>query len=296
MADIHKGMGTFCCERQDHGLDSALDWKLMEAAKPALEEGKKVRAEFPIRNVNRTAGTILSSNISRKFGEDALPDDTIHFKFTGSAGQSFGAFGARGLTMELEGEANDYFGKGLSGAKLILYPPKKSKFVPRENVIIGNVSFYGATGGEAYVKGMAGERFCVRNSGAKVVVEACGDHGCEYMTGGRAIVLGEIGRNFAAGMSGGIAYIFDAKGTSAGRINQEMVDLEEVTEPEEAIELKGYLERHLELAGSLLAKEILADWKANLPKFIKVMPRDYKRAMLEAAGVKAAAGSEKGNG
>jgi glutamate synthase domain-containing protein 3 len=196
--------------------------------------------------------------------------------------------------MELEGEANDYFGKGLSGAKLILYPPKKSKFVPRENVIIGNVSFYGATDGEAYVRGMAGERFCVRNSGARVVVESCGDHGCEYMTGGRAIVLGEVGRNFGAGMSGGIAYIFDASGKNAARINPEMVDVEEVTEVEEAIELKGFIERHMDLTGSQLAKEILADWKQNLSKFIKVMPRDYKRALAERAAATAQGAAELG--
>ncbi|HLP41555.1 MAG TPA: glutamate synthase-related protein, partial [Fibrobacteria bacterium] len=294
MADSHRGEGSYCCESQDHGLETALDWKLMEAAKPALEEGTKVRAEFPIRNVNRTVGTILSSNISRKYGEDGLMEGTIHFKFHGSAGQSFGAFGAKGLTMELEGEANDYFGKGLSGAKLILYPPKKSKFLSTENVIIGNVSFYGATGGEAYVRGMAGERFCVRNSGATVVVESCGDHGCEYMTGGRAVVLGEVGRNFAAGMSGGVAYIFDGSGKNAGRINPEMVDVEEVSEVEEAIELKGFVEKHLELTGSLLAKEILADWKASLAKFIKVMPRDYKRALAERAAASAQGAAELG--
>jgi glutamate synthase (NADPH/NADH) large chain len=291
MGEYDRG-SSFCCDTQDHGLDTALDWKLMEAAKPALEEGKKVRAEFPVRNVNRTVGTILSSNISRKHGEDGLLEDTIHFKFHGSAGQSFGAFAARGLTLEIEGEANDYFGKGLSGGKLILYPAKQSKFIPRENVIIGNVSFYGATAGEAYIRGMAGERFCVRNSGAKVVVESCGDHGCEYMTGGTAVVLGEIGRNFAAGMSGGVAYLFDAKGNTASRINQEMVDLEEITGPEEAIALRGILERHVELAGSALAREILADWKNSLPKFIKVMPRDYKRALAE----KAAAAAAKANG
>jgi glutamate synthase (NADPH/NADH) large chain len=283
MADTHKGIGTFCCERQDHGLDKALDWKLMEAAKPALEEAKQVRGEFTIRNVNRTVGTILSSNISRKYGEDGLLEDTIRFKFKGSAGQSFGAFGARGLTMELEGEANDYFGKGLSGAKLILYPPRKSKFVPRDNVIIGNVSFYGATAGEAYVFGMAGERFCVRNSGAKVVVESCGDHGCEYMTGGVAVVLGEIGRNFGAGMSGGVGYIWDPQQKAAARVNKEMVDLEEITQAEEAIALKALIERHLDYTGSTTAKDILADWKANLGRFLKIMPRDYKRAMADLA-------------
>ncbi len=290
MAETHKGIGTFCCERQDHGLEKALDWKLMEAAKPALEEAKPVQAEFAIRNVNRTVGTILSSNISRKYGEDGLLEDTIKFKFTGSAGQSFGAFAARGLTLELEGEANDYFGKGLSGGKLILYPPRKSTFVPRDNVIIGNVSFYGATAGVAYVLGMAGERFCVRNSGARVVVESCGDHGAEYMTGGRCIVLGEIGKNFAAGMSGGIAYLWDPYGKSAGRINKEMVELEEITLAEESMELQGMIEKHLEYTGSKSAKDILADWKGNVSKFIKVMPRDYKRALADLALENAAKG------
>ncbi len=272
-----------CCETQDHGLDKSLDWQLMEAAKPALEQGKAVKAEFEIRNVHRTVGTILSSNITRKYGAKGLPGNTVHLKFTGSAGQSFGAFAVPGVTMELEGEANDYFGKGLSGGKLILYPPAISTFVPAENVIVGNVSFYGATGGESYIRGMAGERFCVRNSGAEVVVESCGDHGCEYMTGGRVVILGEIGRNFAAGMSGGIAYLFDPDGKVPARVNPEMVDLEEVTEAEEAIELKGRIERHLEYTGSSAAKDILADWKNSLRKFVKVMPRDYKRAMAELA-------------
>ncbi len=283
MAETHKGIGTFCCESQEHGLEKALDWQLMEVAKPALEAAKPVKGEFKIRNVNRTVGTILSSNISRKYGEDGLLEDTIRFKFNGSAGQSFCAFGAKGVTFELEGEANDYFCKGLSGAKVILYPPRQSKFLPHENVIIGNVSFYGATGGEAYVLGMAGERFCVRNSGARVVVESCGDHGAEYMTGGRAIVLGEIGKNFAAGMSGGIAYIWDPTGKNATRINKDMVDLETITSAEEAIELKGMIEKHLEYTRSLTAKELLNDWKANVGKFIKVMPRDYKRALADLA-------------
>ncbi len=296
MSDTHKGIGTFCCESQDHGLEKALDWKLMEAAKPALEEGKKVKAEFTIRNVNRTVGTILSSNISRRYGADGLLEDTIYIKLKGSAGQSFGAFGAKGLTFELEGEANDYFGKGLSGAKLILYPPRNSKFVARENVIIGNVSFYGATSGEAYVLGMAGERFCVRNSGAKVVVETCGDHGCEYMTGGTAIVLGEIGKNFAAGMSGGVAYVWDPQGKNASRINKEMVDLEEITQAEEAIALRGMIERHLEYTGSATAKDLLADWKTSVGKFIKVMPRDYKRAMADLAVEKDAGHMAPGKG
>ena len=275
--------GTFNSIRQDHGLDKALDWELMEVAKPAIERKEKVRAEFAIRNVNRTVGTILSSNISRKWGADALPEDTIHFKFTGSAGQSFCAFAVKGVTFELEGEANDYFCKGLSGGRAILYPPKGSTFDPQKNVVVGNVSFYGATSGEAFIHGMAGERFAVRNSGAKVVVESCGDHGCEYMTGGLVVVLGDIGRNFAAGMSGGIAYIYDADGQTASRINTEMVDLEGMEQAEDAIGLKEFLERHLEYTGSQKAKALLNDWKASLARFIKVMPRDYKRAMAEMA-------------
>jgi glutamate synthase (NADPH/NADH) large chain len=272
-----------CCDVQDHGLEKALDWQLMEAAKPALEARKPVRATFEIRNVHRTVGTILSSNVTRKYGAPGLPEDTIRIKFNGSAGQSFGAFAAPGVTFELEGEANDYFGKGLSGAKLILYPPAVSTFVPAENVIVGNVSFYGATSGQAYIRGKAGERFCVRNSGAEVVAESCGDHGCEYMTGGRVVLLGEIGRNFAAGMSGGIAYLFDPEGRAASKVNPEMVDLEGVTEAEEAIGLKARIERHFEYTGSTAAKDILADWKNSLRKFVKVMPRDYKRAMAELA-------------
>jgi glutamate synthase (NADPH) large chain len=273
--------GTFCCISQDHGLDKALDWELMEKAKPAIEKKEKIKAEFAIRNVNRTVGTILSSNITRKWGAEALPEDTIHFKFKGSAGQSFNAFGVKGVTFELEGEANDYFCKGLSGGKAILYPPKGVTFDPQQNVVVGNVSFYGATSGEAYILGMAGERFAVRNSGAKVVVESCGDHGCEYMTGGRVVVLGDVGRNFAAGMSGGVAYVYDASGKAAARINPEMVDLEAVVEAEDEIELKGFIERHFEYTGSQSAKNLLADWKHAVGKFIKVMPRDFKRALAE---------------
>jgi glutamate synthase (NADPH/NADH) large chain len=270
-----------CCNAQDHGLEKALDWELMKAAKPALESGKAVKAEFEIRNVHRTVGTILSSNVTRKYGAAGLPEDAIHLKFKGSAGQSFGAFSVPGVTLEIEGEANDYVGKGLSGGKIIVYPPAVSTFVPADNVIVGNVCFYGATSGEAYIRGKAGERFCVRNSGAEVVAESCGDHGCEYMTGGRLVLLGSIGRNFGAGMSGGIAYLYDPEGKAAANINREMVDLDEVTEAEEAIDLKSRIERHLEYTGSIAAKEILANWKASLAKFVKVMPRDYKRALAE---------------
>src|SRR5450432_2467389 len=218
--------GLHKMEEQDHGLSDVLDWKLLEAAKPALEHQQKVSASFHIKNTDRTAGTILSNEISKRYRSAGLPKDTIHFKFDGTAGQSFAAFNTKGVTMELEGDANDYFGKGLSGARLIVYPSQSAGFVPEENIIIGNVAFYGATSGEAFIRGKAGERFGVRNSGANVVVEGVGDHGCEYMTGGQVIILGDTGRNFAAGMSGGIAYVYDVKGKFIDNCNKEMVDLD----------------------------------------------------------------------
>jgi glutamate synthase (ferredoxin) len=248
-----------------------------------------VRAEFAIRNVNRTVGTILGQEITRRYGEAGLPDDTIRLRATGSAGQSFMAFAPRGLTIELEGEANDYFCKGLSGGTAILYPPRASRYDPNENVIVGNVSFYGATSGKAFILGPAGERFCVRNSGAEVVVEGVGDHGCEYMTGGRAVILGPVGRNFAAGMSGGIAYIWDADGRSRARINPAMVDLEEMLDPLEVAELRAFIEEHAEATGSLRARAILDDWDGQLGSFVKVMPRDYKRALAELSAEAAVA-------
>jgi glutamate synthase (ferredoxin) len=275
--------GTFCCVPQDHGLDKALDNELIRLAEPALERGEPVRAEFAIRNVNRTVGTILGHEITLRAGEAGLPEDTIRFKATGSAGQSFMAFAPRGLTIELEGEANDYFCKGLSGGTAILYPPRNATFDPNENVIVGNVSFYGATGGKAFILGPAGERFCVRNSGAEVVVEGVGDHGCEYMTGGRAVILGPTGRNFGAGMSGGIAYIWDADGRSAGRINPGMVDLEELTDADDIAEVRRLIEEHAAATGSERAAAILGDWSNEVSKFVKVMPRDYKRALAELA-------------
>ncbi len=281
MAKTHNG-AQFCCATQDHGIDTALDNELMKTASVTLEGRKSIKAEIKLRNVNRTVGTILSSEITRRFGPDALEDDTIHFKATGTAGQSFFAFGVKGVTMEIEGEANDYFCKGLSGGRAILYPPRNSTFDPQKNVIVGNVGFYGATSGEAFIKGMAGERFCVRNSGAKVVVESIGDHGAEYMTGGRLVVLGGIGRNFGAGMSGGVAYLFD-DGNVKGRVNKAMVALEEVVDAEDVIELKSMLERHVEYTASASAKAMLADWSNSVKKFIKVMPVDYKRALKEMA-------------
>jgi glutamate synthase domain-containing protein 3 len=268
-------------EPQDFGLDKAIDHELIAIAQPAIKEGKRVKGEFNVRNVQRTVGGMLSAEVSRAYGGDGLPDDTIHFKFDGSVGQSFAAFGAKGITFEIEGEANDYFGKGLSGSKLILYPPKESTYNPHNNVIVGNVAFYGATSGEAYIRGIAGERFCVRNSGASVVVERVGDNGCEYMTGGRVVILGPIGKNFAAGMSGGIAYLLDCDDQSRGRINIDMVAIEALVDQKEINDVRGMIERHVQYTGSRSAKALLDNW--NPARLTKVMPRDYKRALADIA-------------
>jgi glutamate synthase (NADPH/NADH) large chain len=225
---------------------------------------------------------MVSSDIARKHGSNGLPENSIDFKFRGSAGQSFAAFAAKGLRFELEGEANDYLGKGLSGATIVVYPDRKSKFVPHENIIIGNVAFYGATSGKAYINGVAGERFCVRNSGARVVVEGVGDHGCEYMTGGRAVILGATGRNFAAGMSGGIAYVFDPDDKLASNCNMELVEVE-TPNPGQESEIKSMVEKHAEETNSVLAKSLLKNWKTTLKSFKTVMPTDYKRALQKAA-------------
>jgi glutamate synthase (NADPH) large chain len=266
------------CEEQDHGLADVLDWKLLEAAQPALSKKEKVKKEFVIKNTDRTAGTILSNEITKLYRAEGLPEDTIHFKFKGTAGQSFAAFNTKGITHELEGDANDYFGKGLSGAKLIIYPDKTATYNPEENIIIGNVAFYGATSGEAYIRGKAGERFAVRNSGASVVVESVGDHGCEYMTGGTVVILGDTGRNFAAGMSGGIAYVYDVKGRFEKNCNKEMIDLDPVNE-EDAVHLKQMIEKHLQYTGSSVAKFVLNDFENQLQHFVKVFPKDYKKAL-----------------
>ena len=276
--------GLFNSEKQDHGLDNVLDWKLLAAAKPALDEQKRVTASFDIKNIDRTTGTILSNEISKKYKAAGLPHDTIHFKFTGTAGQSFGAFNTKGVTLELEGDANDYFGKGLSGAKLIVYPSAKANFVPEDNIIIGNVAFYGATSGEAYIRGKAGERFAVRNSGAIAVVEGVGDHGCEYMTGGKVIILGDTGRNFAAGMSGGIAYVYDVKGSFPIQCNQEMVDLDPVEEADKD-ELFTMISNHYGFTKSTVAKFVLDDFENQVKNFIKVFPKDYKKVLQKNAGV-----------
>jgi glutamate synthase (NADPH) large chain len=277
--------GLYKQEEQDHGIADVLDWKLLKAAQPALDKQERISASFPVKNTDRTIGTILSNEISKKYKGEGLPDDTIHFNFNGTAGQSFGAFNAKGVTLELEGDANDYFGKGLSGAKLIVYPPKQASYVPEENIIIGNVAFYGATSGEAYIRGKAGERFGVRNSGAEVVVEGVGDHGCEYMTGGRVVILGATGRNFAAGMSGGIAYVYDVKQQFATLCNKEMVDLDPLT-AEDAQALNDMITRHYAYTGSAVARFVLDDFENQLKNFIKVFPTDYKKALQEKSKVK----------
>ncbi|MBM3177281.1 MAG: glutamate synthase large subunit [Bacteroidetes bacterium] len=265
-------------EDQDHGIDLVLDREMIRASRPALENLDRVEKTFPITNRDRAVGAMLSNEISKKFLAPGLPKGTIHFKYQGTAGQSFGAFGTGGLRFELEGDANDYFGKGLSGAQLILYPPKKSDFNPAENIIAGNVAFYGGTSGEAWIRGRAGERFCVRNSGVKVVVEGVGDHGCEYMTGGVVVILGETGRNFAAGMSGGVAYIYDLKNDFKKNCNTEMVMFDTFEDGEEE-GLRRMILDHFTFTGSQVASEILKNWNECYPRFVKVMPMDYKAAL-----------------
>jgi glutamate synthase (NADPH/NADH) large chain len=273
-------VGRHCMIKQDHGLEKSLDCQLIDHAREALERAKPVSISLPIRNTHRTVGAMLSGEIARRCGAAGLPDDTIRFQFTGSAGQSFGAFLAKGVTLTLEGEANDYVGKGLSGGKLVIYPPRNSSFQPEENILVGNVVLYGATSGEAYFNGMAGERFAVRNSGATAVVETVGDHGCEYMTKGTVLVLGKTGRNFAAGMTGGIAYVLDETGEFARvRCNRASVDLEPVTEPKDVELIQLLIARHAELTESPRAKWILDNWETMLPKFLKVFPHEYKRVL-----------------
>jgi len=274
-------VGRYRQQDQDHGLEKSLDLtKILDLCQPAIQRGEKVRAELPIINVNRVVGTITGSEVTKKYGPKGLPDDTIYLKFHGSAGQSLGAFMPRGMTIELEGDANDYFGKGLSGGRLIVYPPAGSSFAAQDNIIIGNVALYGATSGEIFVAGMAGERFGVRNSGVSAVVEAVGDHGCEYMTGGQVVILGKTGRNFAAGMSGGVAYILDEAGDFATRCNMELVGLEKLTDTDEILDVWNLIKRHQTYTQSVRAAAVLADWKNLVPKFLKVMPQDYKRVLL----------------
>jgi glutamate synthase domain-containing protein 2/glutamate synthase domain-containing protein 1/glutamate synthase domain-containing protein 3 len=272
-------------QKQDHGLDKALDNKLLKLAAPAIERGERVEADLPIMNTNRTVGAILSSEIARKYGHAGLPDETIHFKLTGSAGQSFGCFLARGVTLELEGDANDYCGKGLSGGRVIIYPPRDSSFKAEENIIAGNVIAYGAIAGDIYLRGVVGERFCVRNSGAEAVVEGVGDHACEYMTGGRVIVIGPTGRNFAAGMSGGIAYVYDTSGQFKDLCNLEMVELERPDKPEDIKTIRRLLENHRKFTASHVAGAILDDFDREINWFVKVMPIDYRRVLEHKAEV-----------
>jgi glutamate synthase (NADPH/NADH) large chain len=288
---------------QDHGLDAALDHQLIERSLPAIERGEKVSFIVPVRNRNRTIGAMLSGRVASRYGDEGLPDDTIHIQCNGTAGQSFGAFLARGITLDLVGEGNDYVGKGLSGGRIIVRSPNDFRGFGPDHIIIGNTVLYGATGGEAYFSGVGGERFAVRNSGAAAVVEGTGDHGCEYMTGGTVVVLGETGRNFAAGMSGGVAYVWDPEGAFVERCNMTMVAIEPVLstaaqtkeqgidvwhsltrtgerETDEAI-LKRLVENHFHYTGSSRARELVSNWGSARGKFIKVMPVDYKRALGE---------------
>jgi glutamate synthase (NADPH/NADH) large chain len=302
-------VAIFNCEAQQHDIDTIKDRWLIEKSFPALQRQKAVTIEGEIHNTDRTTGAMLSGEIAKRYGQAGLPEDTINIKLAGTAGQSFGAFLARGVAIELTGDANDYVGKGLSGGRLVICPPAESKIVPEESIIVGNTVLYGATEGECFFRGVAGERFAVRNSGATAVVEGVGDHGCEYMTGGIVVVLGYTGRNFAAGMSGGIAYVLDEEGNFGQRCNLAMVDLEPVTAEDETLEeiahqggdleahgrvdvshdmtrfdaerLFGLIEKHAHYTDSKRAQEILQDWDTYLPKFVKVMPVDYRRALQE---------------
>jgi glutamate synthase (NADPH/NADH) large chain len=318
------GAAVHRCEAQYHGLDQALDNELIRLAQPALEDGTPVRMDVPVHNTNRTVGTMLSGEVARRYGHGGLPEDTISITLRGTAGQSFGAFVARGVSIELIGEANDYVGKGLSGGRLVVYPPAESPIVAEENIIVGNTVLYGAITGECYFRGVAGERFAVRNSGATAVIEGVGDHGCEYMTGGIVVVLGDSGRNFAAGMSGGVAYVLDEHGDFDQRCNLAMVELEPIADEDDALEeldhqggdlethgrvnirhdmtrhdawrLRQLVERHVHYTASARGRYILDNWNDYLPKFVKVMPVDYRRALLEMQNAKVTAAQAAGGG
>ena len=293
-----KDVALYNSEVQDHQLERALDNELIAKANDAIKSKTPVSFESPIRNINRSVGAMLSGEIAKRYGHAGLPEDTVHVKFTGNAGQSFGAWLAKGVSLELVGDANDYVGKGLSGGRVSIYPSPDSPLKPEENIVVGNTVLYGAISGECYFRGVAGERFAVRNSGATAVVEGCGDHGCEYMTGGVVVVLGGTGRNFAAGMSGGIAYVLDEEEVFDGLCNKSMVELEEVQKEERAANddgidpsadmtryderrLRGLIESHLRYTGSERAKVVLDDWDNHLPKFVKVMPVEYRRALRD---------------
>ncbi|MCK5082947.1 MAG: glutamate synthase subunit alpha, partial [Candidatus Omnitrophica bacterium] len=285
-ADVPKDIAIHHVGKQDHDLGNVLDVRLIESCEDAIDSRKPRQFDCKIKNTNRAVGTMLSSNIVRKYGLAGLPENTIRIKFIGSAGQSFGAFLARGVTFTLAGDANDYVGKGLSGGRIIVRPSNKATFVPEENILVGNVVLYGAISGEAYFKGVAGERFAVRNSGAIAVVEGIGEHGCEYMTGGRVVILGSTGRNFAAGMSGGIAYIWDRDGDFKKRCNLEMVELFPVEDERDIDELREMIENHYRYAESDVAKRILDRWEETLPQFVKVYPNDYRRILEDEKEVK----------
>jgi glutamate synthase (ferredoxin) len=278
--DVGDEVGRYHQIAQDHGIERSLDLtRILDACEPAIERGEPVTLDLPIRNVNRVVGTITGSEVTRKHGAAGLPEDTIRLRLRGSAGQSFGAFVPKGMTLQLDGDANDYVGKGLSGGKMIIRPPAGSTFAAEDNIIVGNVALYGATAGEVYIRGQAGERFAVRNSGVDTVVEGVGDHGCEYMTGGRVVVLGQTGRNFGAGMSGGVAYVLDEHGDFATRVNMQMLGLEQLEEPEEIESLRALVQKHLDYTGSERARALLADWARSAARFVKVMPKDYKRVL-----------------
>jgi glutamate synthase domain-containing protein 3 len=272
---------TYKTMEQDHGIEDALDNQLIEMVQNAIDTKTPIKKEIKLSNINRTVGTMLSSTMTKIYAEDGLADDTIHFVAKGTGGQSLGAFVNSGITFEIEGDANDYFGKGLCGGKLILYPPKNATYDANSTTSLGNVAFYGATSGTSYIYGQAGERFCVRNSGAKVVVGSIGDHGCEYMTGGRVVVLGEIGKNFGAGMSGGIAFIYDKDNNLEQRINKGMVDLDKIETSQMDNEVKEMIENYVKYTDSKEAKTILENWESEKDKFIVVFPRDYKRVLKD---------------
>jgi glutamate synthase (NADPH) large chain len=278
--ELPDGAVRYCVNRQDHGLDRALDHAFLAQCRPAIEDGTPVRAELAVTNVDRTVGTLLGYEITRRHGGAGLPEGTIDLTFSGSAGQSFGAFLPRGVTMRLLGDTNDYLGKGLSGGRIIVRPPDESPFAAEDNIVAGNVILYGATAGEVFLRGQVGERFCVRNSGAVAVVEGVGDHGCEYMTGGRVVVLGPTGRNFAAGMSGGMAFVYDPHRLLVGSYNRELVDLEPLS-ADDRVWLKDRITMHRDETGSEVARAILADWTSASEQFVTVMPQDYRR-VLEA--------------
>ena len=273
--------GTYAIHCQNHGLDKSLDNKLIQLAQPALLGGEKVFEQLDIVNTNRVVGAMLSNKIIREVGSKMLPDDTIHYKFNGSAGQSLGCWLAKGITLEVEGDANDFIGKGLSGGRVIVYPPKDSQFLAEKNIIVGNVALYGATSGEAFFSGIAAERFCVRNSGAVAIVEGVGDHACEYMTGGSVVILGETGRNFAAGMSGGIAYVWDPEGKFESLCNLDSVELETIELGTEEGYVRNLIQRHVTYTDSRIGKQILDTWDDSFSCFVKVMPVEYKKVLQE---------------